>query len=411
LTDSCDLTAISLFSGAGGFDLGVEAAGFETRVATDIDYYSCLSLRRNRNRGKREGIHDFLRAAVVLQRDVRKLRSGDLLRAGRLPEGELSLVFGGPPCQSFSVFGQRRGMDDPRGTLLHEFARLVHTLKPRAFIFENVTGLLTIQNGRVYKQFIEHLAKGSAVSYTVTAYALEVANYGVPQFRTRLIVFGSCEGISVSKPPASHMIPRPRSNGAELVSGGIALPAAPTVADALGGLPPPGESCGVYNHVGRLHSERIIERYGNLRYGERDPATRINKLDPGRPSYTIIVGSDKGGGKGHVHPFEPREVTPRESARMQGFPDHWEFTGTVRHPIRQVGNAVPPLFAAKMAYHLKREVFGVDDEPSHEQLLRCLGLTYLLKPETASEFQRQLGAREGKLVTTSRVATDRHVAF
>ena len=76
------------------------------------------------------------------------------------------------------------------------------------------------------------------------------------------------------------------------------------------------------------HSDEIIKRYKSLTFGERDHRTRINKLDPSRPSYTIIVGSDKGGGKGHVHPFEPREVTPRESARLQTFPDWWEFHGT-----------------------------------------------------------------------------------
>src|SRR5205823_391079 len=90
----------------------------------------------------------------------------------------------------------------------------------------------------------------------------------------------------------------------------------------------------MFNHVGREHSQRIIDRYRSLEFGERDPSTRINKLHPGRPSYTIIVGSDKGGGKGHVHPFFPREVTPRESARIQTFPDWWQFYGTGRHVIR-----------------------------------------------------------------------------
>jgi DNA (cytosine-5)-methyltransferase 1 len=189
----------------------------------------------------------------------------------------------------------------------------------------------------------------------------------------------------------------------------LELPAAPTVADALRGLPLPGEDSALHNHTGRVHSQRIIERYRNLRYGERDPATRINKLDPERPSYTIIVGSDKGGGKGHVHPFEPREVTPRESARMQGFPDHWEFTGTVRHPIRQVGNAVPPLFAAKMAYHLKREVFRIDDEPSHEELLDSLGLNYLLRQETPLQFRQLLRTGDGERVLAVGVAADGHV--
>ena len=134
------------------------------------------------------------------------------------------------------------------------------------------------------------------------------------------------------------------------------------VREALRFLPEPGvvgsmvPEGALPNHIGRKHSKRIITRYKSLEFGERDPKTRINKLNPERPSFTIIVGSDKGGGKGHVHPFRPREVTPRESARMQTFPDWWEFYGTGRHVIRQVGNAVPPLFAAILAEHVKMHV-------------------------------------------------------
>ena len=133
----------------------------------------------------------------------------------------------------------------------------------------------------------------------------------------------------------------------------------------------------VPNHIGREHSKRIVNRYTSLSFGERDPKTRINKLDPERPSFTIIVGSDKGGGKGHVHPFTPREVTPRESARMQTFPDWWEFHGTGRHVIRQVGNAVPPLFAALLAEHVKVHLFGAKKSKTYDELIDVLGLDYL----------------------------------
>jgi DNA (cytosine-5)-methyltransferase 1 len=136
----------------------------------------------------------------------------------------------------------------------------------------------------------------------------------------------------------------------------------------------------LYNHVGREHSDRIVERYSSLKFGERDPKTRINKLDPKRPSYTIIVGSDKGGGKGHVHPFSPREVTPRESARLQTFPDWWEFYGKGRHVIRQVGNAVPPLFAAQLAAHIKQEMFNVKNNTTVDYFIKKLKLSFLNSP-------------------------------
>lgn len=114
-----------------------------------------------------------------------------------------------------------------------------------------------------------------------------------------------------------------------------------------------------------------------MAFGERDSKTRINRLDPNKPSYTIVVGSDKGGGKGHVHPYQPREVTPRESARMQTFPDYWKFTGPSRHQIRQVGNAVPPLFGGVIASELLRYGFGEDDAPDYNKLINILGLDYL----------------------------------
>jgi DNA (cytosine-5)-methyltransferase 1 len=100
-------------------------------------------------------------------------------------------------------------------------------------------------------------------------------------------------------------------------------------------------------------------------------------LNPIRPSYTIIVGSDKGGGKGHVHPFQPREVTPRESARIQTFPDWWQFSGNGRHVIRQVGNAVPALFGGLLASHVKRHLFEEENILSYDELLQVLELGFL----------------------------------
>jgi len=154
------------------------------------------------------------------------------------------------------------------------------------------------------------------------------------------------------------------------------LPPARTAGDALRGLPEPPQR-GIPNHTGRVHGEDVVNRYKKLKFGERDPKTRINRLNPEKPSFTIVVGSDKGGGKGHVHPYSPREVTPRESARMQSFPDYWEFTGTSRHPIRQVGNAVPPLFAGALGLHLLKEVFGRGSMADYKELIDRLGIDYL----------------------------------
>lgn len=362
------LYAISLFSGAGGFDLGIEAAGFTTKLCTDIDSHSCETLELNRDKLKYGNKFSFLSEATVVQKNIKEYPTEEILKDANLKKGEVALVYGGAPCQSFSVFGQRKGMDDPRGTLLWDFLRVIREIEPTSFIFENVAGLLTIENGAVFRSFLEELKKDSEgqLKYNVTYYLLDAASFGVPQYRSRVIVFGTVDK-EVSCPVKTHAI------SAE--DEGILMPAV-TVEDAIGNLPEPAK-IKLPNHVGRVHGENIIKRYAALKYGERDSKTRINRLNPNKPSYTIVVGSDKGGGKGHVHPYTPREVTPRESARLQSFPDYWEFTGTSRHPIRQVGNAVPPIFAAVLGAHLLKEVFGVNDTPDYKEIIERLGLDYL----------------------------------
>ena len=363
--------AISLFSGAGGFDIGLEAVGFTTKLCTDIDFHSCQTLLNNKEKLKNDPVHHFISEAVIKQKNIKEYPSKEILDDAGLKKGEVALIYGGPPCQSFSVFGLRKGMEDPRGTLLWDYLRVIRDIEPESFIFENVAGLLTVDNGNVFKTFLTELsnnAKGKKV-YNIQHYLLDAACYGVPQYRSRVIVYGSKKK-AISSPPMTH---RANSN----IADENLLPPV-TVQEAFKGLPPAGSS-NPTNHIGRAHGKDIINRYGKLAFGERDSKTRINRLNPNKPSFTIVVGSDQGGGKGHVHPIEPREVTPRESARLQTFPDYWDFTGTSRHPIRQVGNAVPPVFAAAIGKHLLKEVFGHNDVPDYPTVLERIGLKYFSK--------------------------------
>lgn len=364
--------AISLFSGAGGLDLGIEAAGFTTRLCTDIDDFSCKTLQLNKERQQQKGQKGFLTEATIVQGNIKEYTTQQMLKDANLTKSEVDLVYGGPPCQAFSVFGKRQGVNDPRGTLLWDYIRVIREIKPKAFIFENVAGLLTIDDGTLYKKLLNELstdAKGN-MTYTVSASLYNTAAYGIPQYRQRIIIYG-VRGKNAKPVPAMqathYLLPESPEEGL--------LPPV-TVAQAFNNLPQTPTS-DIPNHVGRKHGEAVIERYRSMAYGERDSKTRINKLDPNRPSFTIVVGSDKGGGKGHIHPYQPREVTPRESARIQTFPDFWEFTGTSRHPIRQVGNAVPPLFAGLVASNLLRTVFGETDAPDYDALVNNLGLDYL----------------------------------
>lgn len=358
--------AISLFSGAGGLDLGIEAAGFVTRLCTDIDDFSCKTL--NLNKSRQHG--SFLQQAMIAQRNIKEYSTEEILKDAGLTKEQVDLVYGGPPCQAFSVFGKRQGINDPRGTLLWDYIRVIREIQPRSFIFENVAGILTVDDGRVFdmlKAALETNESGER-SYNLSYALFNTAAYGIPQYRQRVIIYGVRCHEAIPLPAETHY------TQPDAPVPGLLPPV--TVATAFRGLPD-APSDVLANHVGRAHGPAVIERYNNMAYGERDSKTRINRLDPNKPSYTIVVGSDKGGGKGHVHPFLPREVTPRESARIQTFPDFWEFTGTSRHPIRQVGNAVPPLFAGVIASNLLRHGFGEVDAPNYAELVHRLGLTYL----------------------------------
>jgi DNA (cytosine-5)-methyltransferase 1 len=365
--------AISLFSGAGGFDIGIEAAGFTTKLCTDLDLHSCQTLENNKEKLKNDSVRPFLSEAVIKQKNIKNYTTEEILKDAGLKKGEVALVYGGPPCQSFSVFGLRKGMEDPRGTLLWDYLRVIRDIEPETFIFENVAGLLTIDDGNVFRMFLDELSKSEngEKKYNVQHYLLDTASFGVPQYRSRIIVYGSKKH-TISCPPKTHRI---NNNDADE----NLLPAV-TVKEALKGLPKTGSSK-IANHTGRVHGKPVIDRYDKLAFGERDSKTRVNRLHPDKPSFTIVVGSDKGGGKGHVHPFEAREVTPRESARLQSFPDYWEFTGTSRHPIRQVGNAVPPVFAAVIGAHLLKEAFDCNNVPGYPAILERIGIKFPLEPK------------------------------
>ena len=377
------LTVVSLFSGGGGLDLGLEAVGFETLFASDIDPYSAVTLQWARDSHEKT-FPELLEQAVILREDIRNLRGSFILEATKKKRGDIDLLAGGPPCQAFSVFGKRRGTADPRGTLVFEYLRVLSQIQPRAFVFENVAGLLTIEKGEVFKKVCSLLREPkNGLRYEVSVLRLNASNFGVPQFRDRIFIVGALNGRRVD-------LPQPWT--VEKVDWSMPNAMAfRTVRRALAGLPKI-EASYPANHTGRTHSQRIIDRYASMTFGERDGFTRINKLNPDRPSFTIIVGSDKGGGKGHIHPFEPREVTPRESARIQTFPDFWAFAGSVRHPIRQIGNAVPPLLGSAVGNAIKTAIFDCPPMPL-ETIVKRLGQQHLFpefrKPKQTTKDDNQ----------------------
>jgi DNA (cytosine-5)-methyltransferase 1 len=354
-----ELMALSIFSGGGGLDLGFSSAGFKIGCSSDIDSYSCSTLVINKDK------RPFYKHAYSITADITKVSADVLLKQAGLKRGGVDIVLGGPPCQAFSVFGRRGGLTDPRGGLVWDYLRIIKEVMPKSFVFENVAGIKSIHEGKFFEEILSALTLNGI--YTVSVHSYQIANFGIPQFRDRVFVIGTQNGVSVPPMIQTHNTDLRFFTGKQYR----------TVEEALRYLPEPGEGSPIPNHVGRKHSLEIINRYESLSFGERDPKTRVNKLHPQKPSFTIIVGSDNGGGKGHIHPFVPREVTPRESARMQTFPDWWEFYGTGRHVIRQVGNAVPPLFAALLAEHIRVNVFGEKKQRNYSDFINILGLDYL----------------------------------
>ena len=138
------LTALSLFSGGGGLDLGFSASGFTVGCSSDIDTYSCKTLVLN------NGVKPFYKHAHSIPADIRQVTAKHLLNEAKLENDAIDIVLGGPPCQSFSVFGKRKGLGDPRGNLVWEYLRIIQEVQPKAFVFENVAGLKSINGGKLF---------------------------------------------------------------------------------------------------------------------------------------------------------------------------------------------------------------------------------------------------------------------
>ena len=336
--------ALSLFAGAGGFDIGVDKAGFKTFCSVEVDTHCVSTLRRN-GRGK-----------VVWQVDVRALdplRMADSLGFG---VGEMALLHGGPPCQPFSQIGKRKGVEDSQGRLAFEMVRFAAALRPAAVLIEQVPSFLRSQvsEGASMKDVLAE--RFERIGYDVFVEILDASFFGVPQRRKRAMIACVPKGAAFSFP-----------------IGNVNLP--PTVGDAIAGLPapvPPGDSPGAPNHIDvtpKRDRERIsyvpegfwLSKSPNvppdiLRKLTRKDTTKYRRLDRDAPSLTLRCGEIM------YHPQEDRYLTPREAARIQGFPDTYVFEGPIRRRTgvvrdldqhRQVANAVPPPLARSVAENLR----------------------------------------------------------
>ncbi len=389
---------IDLFAGAGGMSLGFEQAGFDVAAAVEIDPVHCATHKFN-----------FPDCGVVA-RSVIGLSADKIRLAAGIGDRKIAVVFGGPPCQGFSLIGQRC-LDDARNKLVLEFVRLVAELEADSFVFENVKGL-TLGPQRAFLN--ELIAAFARVGYSVRVppQVLNAASFNVPQSRERLIVLGARSDAILPRYPKP--ITAPGANGD--------LAATATCKEALGDLPdadaydylveqdevfvakwsrpsPYAAELRVLTEEGwhfgyrRLWNPHVLtssmrtehtgisrRRFEETKPGEVEPISRFYRLPADGLSNTLRAGTDAARGAftspRPIHYAHPRCITVREMARLHGFPDWFRFHQTKWHGARQIGNAVPPPMARAVASQIMHSL-GV--KPSRPSGLKPLGDPKLLR--------------------------------
>jgi DNA (cytosine-5)-methyltransferase 1 len=357
-------TILDLFCGCGGFSLGAARAGFDVVAGVDFDKHAIATHARN------------FKKSQHLQLDLTEVSGAEILKRIGLDQSELTGIIGGPPCQGFSSMGSNDAKD-PRNQLFRRYYEIVAELKPQFFVCENVPGLLRDS----YKSIREDALGVVTADYDIVGpIKLKASDYGAPTIRTRAFFIGTLKGSSFSFTEEDFL---PTADIKQV-----------TVEEALAGLPkkinenwqqeeqgwrkvrslnsksyfskraaamvPKGmgdaeskkrlkEDGYVSGCLGTVHQPNIIERFATVSEGKSDKVSRAPRLDRKGfcPTLRAGTGSDRGSYQAvrPLHPTENRVITPREAARLQGFPDWFRFDATKWHSFRQIGNSVSPLLS------------------------------------------------------------------
>lgn len=341
--------AISLFSGAMGLDLGLEASGFEIAGCLDNDKWACETIRLNRP------------DLPVVEDSITNWTGKELLSRFGIPMNEVALIAGGPPCPSFSTAGKRQSFNDPRGQVMFDFLRIVGEIRPPFFVMENVRGILSASIRHV--PFAVRNANGAALEpeeqygsvlralnetfkrmgYTVTVELVNAANYGVPQKRERVVFLASKEGFQVRMPVGEYT-----------EKGGLFQKPWRTLRHAIGDLKDPEPKYIPFSPA-RLKYLRLLregENWRNLPQEVlREALGGAYKASGGKVGFFRRLSFDKPcptvptspihKSTCLCHPAELRPLTVKEYARVQQFPDDWKFAGSIAKQYEQIGNAVP----------------------------------------------------------------------
>lgn len=358
-------TVIDLFCGAGGLSEGLRQAGFQVVAGNDFDAAAGVTFARNHPE------------ATFLGGPIQDLSANDFLTAGELKRGELDCLAGGPPCQGFSVYNHQRGLHDERSHLFREYMRLVDGLLPKWVVMENVTGIFSAGGGSTVDAILEAF---SAIGYHVEYRVLKAEAYGVPQERRRVVFLGNRLDQPIVWPQESH---------------GEKLLPFTTIRDAIGDLPAleNGEDAGVTNYrhepksiyqkmmrtgsnavknhaapkLGQVNLNRLAHipaggswrdipfemlPAGMKKAKRSDHTKRYGRMLWDGLSCTVLTKCDIHWGA-YIHPDQERAISVREAARLQSFPDWFEFTGSKTEQYVQVGNAVPPLLGNKIGHAIR----------------------------------------------------------
>lgn len=365
---SAGLPVIDLFSGAGGLSLGAARAGFRLRAAVELEPNAYRAHKVN------------FPSTIHLRRSVARISGSDLLRLSGIAKKEDFGLIGGPPCQGFSVIG-RRDAADPRNRLFVHFFRIVAETRPLFFVAENVPGILAEGNDRVRERALELVPK-----YHVTGPLTIAANdFGAPTSRERVFFIGVDRtrmaqlDASLFEPSAPETVlvrdalaglpvrinPVSSTDGWRKVSVERAGP----FADRLWGHVPSGVGDAAAldrlrtkrqasGNLGTVHSIKVASRYAAVGYGEIDHITKSRRLDPNGLCPTLRAGTGPEKGRFQavrpLHPSQDRVITPREAARLQGFPDWFQFSHTRWHSFRMIGNSVSPILAEGLLTIIQR---------------------------------------------------------
>lgn len=352
-------TAISLYTGAGGLDYGIEAAGFDTRVAVEMDKWCCKTLRHNRPDWE------------IIENKIENVSSKDILSLGLLKRKEPDLLIGGPPCQPFSksgywVKGDVDRLKDPRANTLGQYMRVLEDTLPKAFILENVFGLAYKgkDEGLVFlKEALSQINKKNKTNYSFNWKVLNAAHYGIPQIRERVFIIGSREGHNFEFPEPRFFDPLDIDEQGNLFAAG--KEPFITAWDALHDIDDPSEGPSPSKVGGRWGNllPSIPEGQNYLFHSERgkgEPLFKwrsrywsfLLKLAKDRPSWTIQA--QPGSAIGPFH-WNNRRLTMREMARLQTFPDEVEILGGISEVQKQIGNAVPSALGEMLALEIRKQ--------------------------------------------------------